>query len=184
MIRFLNTYYNLMDKLILIITSVILLSIILTALRYGIGPVPTSPKVKQALLPLLPKLKQGTIYELGAGFGNLAFSLADHYPDHQIIAVEISGVPYLWMLARQWLKPRNNLKLLKKDFFKLTLSDAALIVCYLYPRAMNRLEEKITQECPKTALLTHTFALPHQKADVILKAKDLYNTPIYFYRGN
>lgn len=173
-----------MDILILFITSAVLLSIIFTSLRYGIGPVPTSPKVKQALLPLLPPLNYRTIYELGAGFGTLAFALADHYPNCSVIAVEISLIPYLWMQAWQRLKPRHNLKILKKDFFKLPLLDSGLIVCYLYPGAMARLEEKIAQECPQTALLTHTFALPHRRADVIVKAKDLYHTPIYFYRGN
>lgn len=170
-----------MDKLILIITSIVLLSIILTSIRYGIGPVPTSPKVKKALWTLLPSLKQGTIYELGAGFGNLAFSLADHYKNCQIIAVEISLFPYLWMQLRQRLAPRPNLKIVKKDFFQLSLNDSQLIVCYLFPKAMERLEEKIS---PQTALITHTFALPHRKADVTIKATDLYNTPIYFYRGN
>jgi hypothetical protein len=171
-----------MDKLILIIISIALLSIIWSALRWGIGPVPTSPKVKKALLPLLPPLRKGIVYELGAGFGNLAFTLGDHYPDCHIIAVEISLIPYIWMKIWQWVKPRPHLKIVRKDFFQLSLSDANLIVCYLYPGAMLRLEEKLSQECPQAALLTHTFALPHRKADVTLRAEDLYHTPIYFYR--
>lgn len=186
MIRFLNwlgVYYKQMGQLILFITSIALLSMILTALRYGIGPVPTSPKVKRALLPILPVLSKGTIYELGAGFGTLAFALADHYPQCQIIAVEVSPIPCLWMHICKYLKPRDNLKIIRKDFFKLLLSDADLIVCYLYPGAMRKLEEKLAQECPKAAILTHTFALPHRKADATLKANDLYRTPLYFYRG-
>lgn len=170
-----------MGELILIITSGILLSMIYSALRLGIGPVPTSPKVKMALIPLLPPLKSGIIYELGAGFGNLAFTLKDHYPDCQVIAVEASPIPYLWMKIRNWFKPR--LIIIRKDFFQMNLSDANLIVCYLYPGAMGRLKEKLSQECPHAAILTHTFALPHRKADITVRANDLYNTPIYLYRG-
>jgi hypothetical protein len=183
-VEFLNSlgvYYKQMGELILIITSIALLSMIATALRYGIGPVPTSPKVKRALLPLLPPLSKGPIYELGAGFGTLAFALADHYPDCEVIAVEVSPIPYFWMTVRKQLRPRLHLKIRRKDFFKLPLNDAALIVCYLYPGAMLRLEEKLAMECPQAPILTHTFALPSRKADVTRHAEDLYCTPIYFY---
>lgn len=170
-----------MSEFILVVASVILMSMVYSALRWGIGPVPTSPKVKKALIPLLPPLSHGIIYELGAGFGNLAFTLGEHYPDCQVIAIEVSPVPYFWMKIRNGFNPKLNI--IRKDFFQLNLSDASLIVCYLYPGAMERLEKKLAQECPKAAILTHTFAFPHRKADVTIRANDLYNTPIYFYRG-
>lgn len=166
---------------LLLIILVILISVVGTTYKYGIGPTPTSIKVKNVLLKALPLKPLGAIYELGAGWGTLAFALADHYPANEIIAIEISIIPLAWMHIRQTLFPRKNLKIQYGDFFQKNLLDAGLIVCYLYPGAMQKLEIKIKTECPKTMILTHTFALPRRKPTRVLFAQDLYNTPIYFY---
>ena len=159
----------------------ILISIVWTTYRYGIGPTPTSNKVKKILMEHLPKLPSGPIYELGAGFGTLAFALADHYPDHTVIAIEVSPIPWAWMVAIQGLHPRKNLKIIRGDFFKESLEDAKLIVCYLYPGAMQKLKEKIDRECQKAKLISHTFAFPTKTPTQVIYAHDLYHTPIYIY---
>ena len=165
----------------LLIILLILISVVGTTYRYGIGPAPTSIKVKRALLKALPLNPLGTIYELGAGFGTLAFSLADRYPSSRVIAIEISVIPLIFLHIRQALFPRKNLHILYGDFFQKNLLDAGLIVCYLYRGAMKKLEIKIKKECPKAMIVTHTFALPGKEPTRIFFAQDLYNTPIYFY---
>jgi hypothetical protein len=167
--------------ILLLIILVILISVVGTTYKYGIGPTPTSIKVKNVLLKTLPLNPLGTVYELGAGWGTLAFVLADHYPTNEIIAIEISIIPLVWMHIRQTLFPRKNLKIQYGDFFQKKLLDAGLIVCYLYPGAMKKLEIKIKIECPQTMILTHTFALPNREPARVIFAHDLYNTPIYFY---
>lgn len=167
--------------ILLVIILLILISVVGTTYRYGIGPTPTSIKVKKALFKALPLNPLGTIYELGAGFGTLAFSLADHYPSKPVVAIEISIIPLLFMQIRNIISPRKNLKIEYGDIFKKNLLDAGLIVCYLYPGAMKNLESKVTSECPRAVLITHTFALPTRKPLRIISAKDLYNTPIYHY---
>lgn len=167
--------------ILLLIILVILISVVGTTYKYGIGPTPTSIKVKKVLLKSLPLNPLGTIYELGAGWGTLAFALADHYPSHRIIAIEISIIPLAFLHFRQTLFPRKNLKIQYGDFFQKNLLDTGLIVCYLYPEAMKKLEIKIKIECPQTMIITHTFALPTRKPTLTLYAQDLYNTPIYFY---
>lgn len=167
--------------ILLLIILAILISVAGTTYKYGIGPTPTSPKVKKALLKALPSSLLGTIYELGAGWGTLAFALADHYPANDIIAIEISIIPLAWMHIRQALFRRKNLKIQYGDFFQKNLLDAGLIVCYLYPGAMKKLEIKIKTECPQTMVLTHTFALKARKPARVIYVQDLYNTPIYLY---
>lgn len=49
-------------------------SIIRFSFKNGIPPIPTSLKVKRAFLHSLPQHLEGTILELGAGKGSLAFS--------------------------------------------------------------------------------------------------------------
>jgi hypothetical protein len=160
----------------------ILISVVATTYKYGIGPTPTSPPVKAAWLKILPKLSEsGSIYELGAGFGTLSFALADHYPDHEIIAIEVSLIPYGWMRLQQEVFPRKNLKIIYGDFFKMKLLEPKLIVCYLYPGAMQKLELKIDEECPQAMIISHTFAFPNRKPSQISFANDLYHTPLYIY---
>lgn len=167
--------------LVLALLFLLLLSVVWTTYKYGIGPTPTSFKVKSIWLQILPKIGAGTIYELGAGWGTLAFSLADHYPSNPVVAIEISPLPYAWMKLRQFFFPRKNLTIIYRDFFKIKLLGAELIVCYLFPQAMQKLAEKLKLEGIESTLITHTFALPHLKADRIVYVNDLYQTPIYIY---
>lgn len=157
-------------------------SMLWTTWRYGIGPVPTSRKVRQALLKVLPSQIKGAIYELGAGWGSLAFLLADRYPNNRVVAIEISVVPYLWMKIKQFFFKQKNIEIMHADFFKHELVDVSFIVCYLYPEAMARLGNKISGIPSQIDVLTHTFAFPHTSYILKIKVFDLYQTPIYLYR--
>lgn len=165
----------------LLFSILALLSIIFTTLRYGIGPTPTSPKVLKAFFDILPKEIEGTVYELGAGIGTLAFPLADRYPKARVIAVEVSPLPWLFMTIKQFFVQKKNLEIRRKDFFKLSLEESRLIVCYLYPGAMKELEEKIQKECKQVFIATHTFAMPSWEPIQKSFAQDIYRTPIYLY---
>ena len=62
------------------------LSILIYSLRNGIAPMPTSPKVKAALLNTLGELSvQGNYYELGSGWGTLTFPMAKRFPNSTIL---------------------------------------------------------------------------------------------------
>jgi hypothetical protein len=151
--------------------------------RYGITPTPTSAKVKNTLLYLLPLDVKGEIAELGSGWGTLAFSLAKHYPHNQVYALEISPIPY-WtsQLLAQFL-PYRNLHIIRQDFFEISLNHVALVVCYLYPDAMSRLKTKFEKElAPDAYVLSHTFAVPGWTPIQLVKAPDLYQTPVYLYQ--
>ena len=158
------------------------LSVAVTTIFYGIGPTPTSPTVRNELFALLPNAIVGTIYELGAGWGTLAFPLAERYPQAKVIAIEISPLPYLWMRLRLFFRPHPNLKIIYGDFFRFSFEDACLIVCYLYPKAMTILEKKILHECKDAWIASHTFAFPNLTPHKSCKAPDLYHTTVYLYR--
>jgi Methyltransferase small domain len=161
----------------------ILLSIVGYSLYHGITPMPTSRKTKNCLLLALPKtIKAGKIYELGAGWGTLAFPLAAHYPQNQVVAFENSPVPYLFSKGRALIDSHSNLAILKRNFFSISLEDAALVVCYLYPLAMTNLKEKFKKELkPGTWIISNTFAIPGWKPENIYQVPDIYRTKIYLY---
>lgn len=150
-------------------------SILYWTCKNGISPMPTSPKVQRALLNAMPDQIEGTIVELGSGWGTLAFALARRYPNAQVIGYETSHIPYLFSL----LFRRKNLTFVRKDFFKESLQ-VTVAICYLYPTAMQRLKEKLESE-GEIAVITHTFAVNGWKAKKIVEVDDLYKTKIYFY---
>ncbi len=157
--------------------------ILVWSFRTGISPMPTGRKVKKKLFELLPLEAKGTIYELGAGWGTLLFPLADRFPRRQVVGYEVSPLPFLFCaLFKKW-GGYNNLKLLREDFFEADLSGAGIVVCYLYPAAMERLKEKFDKELPQGCLvISHTFAIPGWTPVKTVRVDDLYRTPIYCYR--
>jgi hypothetical protein len=159
-----------------------MLSIVFHTLKTGISPMPTSGKVRRQMLSLLPEELEGTLLELGSGWGSLAFALADRCPRARVVAFELSPLPHAFSRLRQRLAPRPNLQLVREDFFRASFAEASAVVCYLYPGAMSRLAPKLTQElAPGTRILSHTFALRRWKPLRTLAVDDLYRTPIYLY---
>lgn len=144
---------------------------------------PSSQKALQTILANLKDENRGKVYELGCGFGTLAFPLAEKLPDHEIIGYETSTFPFLISKLRLIFSRQSNLRIIKKDFVKANLQDAHLVVCYLYPKAMQRLKIKFEQELPKGSwVISNTFAIPGRIPHKTIKINDLYNSNLYIYR--
>lgn len=169
--------------LFFIFLLILLALIVFWTWKNGISPMPTPFKIKRALIEQLPSLNEGLVYELGAGWGTLAVALAKKYPQCQIIAYENSPVPYCFLKLRLWLSGLHNVTAHPQDFFHASLHQADLVVCYLYPKAMQRLKSKFELELKnQTWVVSHTFAIPQWTAVRTLSIHDLYQTKIYFYR--
>jgi hypothetical protein len=160
--------------------AAVLLTIVY-ALYLGIGPLPTSRKVRAALRRLLPSGVRRVV-ELGCGFGSLLPVLARHYPKGTIKAYELSPVP--WLIA--WIRSRlvrTDVHVFRQCLFRSGLEESELVVCYLYHAAMRRLATKLQAELkPGSYVLTHTFALPGWTPIETAVANDLYRTRIYLYQ--
>lgn len=143
---------------------------------------PTSRKARKALFSLLPDGCEN-IFELGSGWGNLIFPLAKNFPASRIHAIEGSPLPWFFSIVVQKILLFPNLTIRRKNFFTISLKEADLVVCYLYPGAMRRLKEKFQEELkPGAYVATNTFAVPGWVPDKILKVNDLWGTCIYLYK--
>ena len=130
--------------LLFAILSVCFGSIVYYSLHLGISPMPSSGQAKNAMVQLLPnRIENGVIYELGSGWGGLAFLLAERYPEAKIIALELSPLPYLFSRSRQFIARRPNLKFAHANFYEYDLSNAKAVVCYLFPDGMKKLAQKL-----------------------------------------
>ena len=69
----------------------LILLVVIYTFRTGISPAPTTGKVNRELWKLLPEKVDGTVYELGSGWGTLAVPLARRYP--HVVAYELSPLP-------------------------------------------------------------------------------------------
>lgn len=160
-----------------------LISIAFWSLRTGITPMPSSPKAKRAFLKALPPSISGEVYDLGAGWGTLLMPLAHLYPYAKTVGFETSFIPYYFTHCRIAFKGLKNVHLIRQDFFNVSLEEAGLIVCYLYPGAMHRLKPKFEAELkPGTWIMSNTFAIPGWHPLYTVEVGDLYKTKIFVYR--
>lgn len=177
-------------------------SIVWSTLVAGISPMPSSRAARDAMLPLFDKVDAlqnatnssgnagvvGKIAELGSGWGNLLMVLARRYPQRHIIGYEISWLPWLASLLLIRLYRLNNVQVVRKDFLKQDLSKASVMVCYLYPDAMQAISGKLQTEqggkmfeSDARFLISNNFALPGFEPDETVKVKDFYQSPVYLY---
>lgn len=168
--------------ILFIFVLVVVFSIVRWSVKNGIGPMPTSPKAKSVLLNNLPSHWQGIIYELGSGWGTLAFPLAKKYPNCTVIACENSPVPYFITRLRLCFSRHKNLHLKRQDFFNQDLRRATMIVCYLYPAAMQKLKKKFENELTnETLVISNTFSILGWPEHKIYEVRDMYHSKIYVY---
>lgn len=167
-----------------LVILIAILSVLIHTVIAGTPPMPTSPPVKAAVMALLPEDVEGTVYELGAGWGSLAVPLARRYPSVPVVAYEASPVPWLVCRLRKALGGLQNLTVRRANFLKAPLSDAGLVVCYLSPRGAEEVKAKLEKEelRPGTPVLSHTFAIGDWTPVAEAEAADIYHTKVYLYR--
>ena len=168
---------------VLAVALAVIVGIVVHALKTGVAPAPTSARVASAMMALIPPGLEGVVFELGSGWGTLAFPLARRLPRCAVRALEISPLPWLFSKLRHRLERLTNLSIRRADFRHVALGDAALVVCYLFPGAMDVLKPKFEAELkPGAYVLSNTFAVPGWRPEAVRRADDLYATTVYLYR--
>lgn len=147
------------SKLELFIFFIIVIPTLYTMIK-GAPFVPTQmPQVNRMLKEA--KLKPGmTLYDLGAGDGRLVHKAAKEYEVHAI-GYEYSPLVWIWskFLSIFW---KTKAQLRYGNFWSKDISDADVIVCYLLPHSMKRMEIEILPKLKKGALIiSHAFSIPN-----------------------
>jgi hypothetical protein len=152
-------------------------------LMTGTPPLPSSPAVKRAILAALPNKLEGAVYDLGSGWGGMAFALARRYHGCHVIGYEVSPLPWAFSRLRLLLQPTPNLYFRCKSFHKVSQEDAVLVVSYLGPRAMEKLKPKLEAELKtNTLVLSVFFRVPDWRPAWEHMVPDMHKTPVYLYR--
>jgi hypothetical protein len=172
----------LLDITALLVAMLMVASIVWTTLRVGISPMPSSGQARRAMLAAAAGAPQGTIVDLGSGWGTLAIACARAWPERTVIGYELSWLPWLVSMLFKHLLRLPNLELRREDFFHADLRHAAVLLCYLFPRGMQELAHKLRSEAAHPLVISNTFALPSFEPDEVVQLHDLYRTRIFLYR--
>lgn len=170
---------------VIFISLAALLSIIRYTIQTGISPMPSSIKAKKAIIDELKHTGTGPVTDTGSGWGTLVTAIALNFPERKVAGYELSPLPWLYSVIRKKIYRLDNLTLYRKNFQKTSFSDTGVIVCYLFPGGMAKLQEKIERENPPVhTVISSTFAFPSVRPEKVLKLNDIYKTPVYVYRLN
>lgn len=167
----------------LILLLVASLTIIYFSVSNGIGPMPTTGRQQEALLKNVRFPMHGLILELGSGWGTVAVALARRNPNCAVVGYENSFMPLLFSKGLAFLMRVPNLEFHRGNIYRVPLTGASFIFCYLYPGAMARLKTRFEQEVSSDCcIVSNTFAVPEWKPEQVIEVNDLYRNKIYLYQ--
>jgi hypothetical protein len=170
-------------------------SIVSSSLRNGITPMPSSAPVRRAVAAELRRLGSARrVVEAGSGWGTLAISIVRHCPGTRLTGIENSPVPLWisrvltkllwWSLPLQAERSSSSaIAFIKGDIYTYAYKDADVVVCYLYPRAMQRMSGILRDQLrPGSYVVSIFFVMPGWKPVRTVRCKDWYRTPVYVYQ--
>lgn len=144
---------------------------------------PSSKKAYQVMMQLVDETGTRPVIDLGSGWGNFVIRIAKRYPQRQIIGYELSFLPWLTSKLLMKILRLNNLTIHRQDFFNANFPKASVLVCYLFPEAMNKIKNKLLLEQPDVCfIISNNFALPSCQSYKVIHLDDFYKSPIYLYK--
>jgi ribosomal protein L11 methylase PrmA len=124
----------------------------------------TDKKTAEAICKLVRVSKKDIIYDLGCGDGELILHAAKKYRA-SAVGIEIDPARYFYAKIRVTLNKLNSrIRLKRKNFFKVNISDASIIVVYLVPKTLNKLKIKFLKELkPNTRIVSYKYEMDLKK---------------------
>lgn len=184
-----STLYPIISLMIVGGFLIVLISIVYVSWRNGISPMPVSIHARHAVSKEVNRLfGSGTIVDAGSGFGTLIVHMALHCPGWKLVGIENSPIP-LW-ISRFYVKVISAVKgkslisvtFLKEDLYTYTYEEVEIILCYLYPGAMEKVSRILSNRLsPGTRIISVCFALPGWKPERIITCGDMFRTKVYVY---
>lgn len=180
------------------VALIVLLSVIwivLVSWKNGISPMPASRAVRRTVAGEVSRIPgYANILEAGSGWGTLGLEVIRSCPGKRLTGIENSRIPLMFsqlltVLYNCLLRTAGGqtqrgspLHFIKEDMYRVAYRDADIVLCYLFPGAMERLSVKFRQELPPGAVVISVcFALPDRQPVRILTCRDRLRTKVYVY---
>lgn len=184
------SFYDIVSFTLAAAVLLAVVSIVYASWRNGISPMPAPALVRRAVASEINRMpERGVIVEAGSGWGTLALHILRHCTCKELVGVENSLVP-LWvsrisvrLLLSRKSPLRGRVSFVRGNLYSYPFERADLVVCYLYPGAMERLSPILRERlAPGAAVVSVCFALPGWRPERIVTSSDLYRTKIYVYK--
>lgn len=150
------------------------------------SPFIPTPKARVAAIVEVLNLESGAVfYDLGSGDGRIVEAAALTQPGARCVGIDKAFLPHVVAKFRLWWHGQaTNCAFVNKDFRDVSLSRATHVYCYLYPKIITLIEQKVIAECkPGTRILCCDFAfstLTPQKTIELVEGKGLARK-LYIY---
>lgn len=141
-----------------LLLSFLLITILISTLRFGISPMPSSRSVHRVLLQWIPEDFSGRIVDLGCGWGNLLWFCRRFFPKARLKGIEGSIFPFL---VSKFFSFFQQTSIEYGNFFSLEFPNAEIFLCYLCPYGMANIKEQLIEQLKKGAsVICVDFAIP------------------------
>jgi hypothetical protein len=149
----------------------------------GISPIPSSRISRKFMLSLVPD-GPGTLCDLGAGWGSVAFPLAKRFKSSRVLAIELSPLPWLFMKVRHLLFWRRNLEIVRSNFLTHPLpNDVRAVVFYVHSKMLEKVRPVLEQSLkPGTLIICNVFDIPGWEPEAVHRLEDSFCPQVYVYR--
>ncbi|TSC52684.1 MAG: putative ribosomal protein L11 methyltransferase [Parcubacteria group bacterium LiPW_41] len=127
--------------------------------------------------------KGDVVYDLGCGDARILKILAKKYSDAQFIGIEKALFPYIIAKISSLRFP--NITIRRKNFFKIPIANATVVITYLFPSVMDLLLPKFEKELHNTKLLSFDFPFSKKEYEtmyVIKERQGKLGSKIFIYR--
>ena len=117
---------------------------------------------------LAPVSSSDVVYDLGSGDGRLLFAALENGAGRCLgIDIDVKKVNE----ARESAKKKgleSKVTFIEGDFLEQDLSEATVILCYLFPEALRALKPKFERELkPGTRIVSEVFTVPKWKENLV-----------------
>lgn len=136
----------------------------------------------KAFLDHVPMTGEELLVDIGCGDGRVLREARRRYG---VKALGIEVNPLIYLLARLRNMGIKGVRVQRRNFWKMNLSNADVVFCYLFPDVMASLAEKLAAELrPGTRVISCNFPLPGwSHTAVVYPESSLNGDPIYLYRS-
>ena len=146
--------------------------------------VPTRKKELDYLLKNIDIPNNALIYDLGSGDGRAVFYFAANENVKKAIGYELAWPLYLFCTVKKIFK---NKKISEKidfeleNFFKANIAEADIVFCFLMPKVIEKVIEKVfSQMKPGAQLISAVFSADNMQPNKVIK-KSSTDCAYYLY---
>ena len=126
------------------------------------GPwVPSSMQIVHRMLEMAEVGPEDIVYDLGCGDGRVILTAAMRY-QARAVGIEIDPLRFIWcQFLITILGQRKRVRIIFGNLFNQDLGQASVVICYLMPDALVKLEKKFKKELRSgTRIVSNRFTFP------------------------